>query len=79
MPQDHGYSTKGIISKTGRTIAFGMGVLFIGSAVAIALLVPISNLPAMFAAAGIFAAGADSLLAAIHARQPIIARIGPLP
>lgn len=66
-------------STASRIVAFGIGLVLVGCAAAIVFLVPLSNLPAMIAAAVIFAVGVEALFAAVRARVPLIARIGPLP
>ncbi len=72
--------------RPGRTRSAGQcwadactGALFVGCAVAILVLLPLSDWKAMLAAAMLLGLGLDALHAAWQARRSLLSGIGPLP
>jgi threonine/homoserine/homoserine lactone efflux protein len=56
-----------------------IGALFVGCAVAILALFPLSDWAAMLAVIALLLLGIDALLAARKARPSLLSKVGPLP
>jgi len=68
-----------IESTARRWVEACIGTLFVGCAVVLLALFPLSDWKAMLAATVLFGLGFDALHAAWQARASLLSRIGPLP